>query len=329
MHTKILRVIACCGLIATAVCGCGNKGQELRVPDKATYVHEIPTYEVVTKGEFQPQMILDLRMEGYESIGYSMTIRDLRIENVNVSLGSRVKAGDILMTFSADSLNEKKMQYESAVEERNRKIEHLKRQMEFAPSDELGREIRMLTEDNEIAFLYLQEIEEELKQYRITAEHDGVIVMVHSAILAGNYTPGVTLFRETCISGRIEAVINDEMSFQTGETFTAYNGIIPMELKVDEIGTVEGEKVVFFVPVSESTMLSGEEKLKLTLAQEMMSDAITVPKTAIHECESGTYVLVLAEDGYADARFVTCGAADDSRIVITEGIAEGEKVVVQ
>ena len=55
---------------------------------------------------------------------------------------------------------------------------------------------------------------------------------------------------------------------------------------------------------------------------------ITVPKTAIRTKDSGDFVYIVNDSGLADARSVLTGDEEEGRIVILDGLQEGDKVVI-
>lgn len=55
---------------------------------------------------------------------------------------------------------------------------------------------------------------------------------------------------------------------------------------------------------------------------------ITVPKTAIRTKDSGDFIYIVNDSGLADARSVLTGDEENGRIVILDGLREGDKVVV-
>lgn len=65
--------------------------------------------------------------------------------------------------------------------------------------------------------------------------------------------------------------------------------------------------------------------IRLSTPQEVSQ--ITVPKTAVKTKDSGDFVYVVNDSGLADARSVLTGDEEDGRIVILDGLQEGDKVV--
>lgn len=66
--------------------------------------------------------------------------------------------------------------------------------------------------------------------------------------------------------------------------------------------------------------------VRISTPQEVSQ--ITVPKTAIRTKDSGDFVYIVNDGGLADARSVLTGDEEEGRIVILDGLQEGDKVVV-
>lgn len=65
--------------------------------------------------------------------------------------------------------------------------------------------------------------------------------------------------------------------------------------------------------------------VRISTPQEVSQ--ITVPKTAIRTKDSGDFVYIVNENGLADARSVLTGDEEDGRVVILDGLQEGDKVI--
>lgn len=66
--------------------------------------------------------------------------------------------------------------------------------------------------------------------------------------------------------------------------------------------------------------------VRISTPQEVSQ--ITVPKTAIRTKDSGDFVYIVNDGGLADARSVLTGDEEEGRIVILDGLQEGDKVIV-
>lgn len=66
--------------------------------------------------------------------------------------------------------------------------------------------------------------------------------------------------------------------------------------------------------------------VRISTPQEVSQ--ITVPKTAIRTKDSGDFVYIVNSSGVADAKSVLTGDEEDGRVVILEGLKEGDTVVI-
>lgn len=71
------------------------------------------------------------------------------------------------------------------------------------------------------------------------------------------------------------------------------------------------------------------ESVRVRLILDVVKDAKLVPIEAVQTRRSGPYVFVVARDDTVQLRFVTPGQRQDGgMVVIEDGLAAGEKVVV-
>lgn len=66
--------------------------------------------------------------------------------------------------------------------------------------------------------------------------------------------------------------------------------------------------------------------IRISTPQEVSQ--ITVPKTAVRTKDSGDFVYIVNESGLADARSVLTGDEEEGRVVILDGLKEGDKIIV-
>lgn len=65
--------------------------------------------------------------------------------------------------------------------------------------------------------------------------------------------------------------------------------------------------------------------VRISTPQEVSQ--ITVPKTAVKTKDSGDFVYIVNDSGLADARSVLTGDEEDGRVVILDGLKEGDQVI--
>ena len=302
--------------------GCGSKGTQVvtiqHTPsEKATY----RTTEVQT-GDVCPQFTLTLKAEGYERKTYGATNEDLQLEHVYLSVGDKVKKGDLLVSFQSDSLEETIASYQEQVTQNELLIEHYSKLMEIDDSVDYSTDITMLKEDTQVAKLYIEEAENKLAGYQIIAEGDGTITEMDEYLQNGYYRPGSKLITEVCSTGNYTATNTENYNFSIGETYQAVSGVATYELQIMDIS---GQTLIF-EPISDMSAVSDADTLTITIQKPQLTNAVYVEAAAVNKVGDGQFVYVLDEAGYRDVVWVTTGDVVDGYLVITSGLSGGEKV---
>ncbi|MFG1425624.1 MdtA/MuxA family multidrug efflux RND transporter periplasmic adaptor subunit [Roseixanthobacter glucoisosaccharinicivorans] len=68
--------------------------------------------------------------------------------------------------------------------------------------------------------------------------------------------------------------------------------------------------------------------VNVDLRVDTLTNVTVIPSAAVQRGAPGTYVYLVHPDNTVSVRKITLGASDSSRIVVTEGLAPGDKVVV-
>ncbi|WP_342270416.1 efflux RND transporter periplasmic adaptor subunit [Rickettsia endosymbiont of Orchestes rusci] len=86
-------------------------------------------------------------------------------------------------------------------------------------------------------------------------------------------------------------------------------------------------KLKALFPNSEELLWPGQF-VRILLNINNKTDALIVPNKAVQINDQGSYVFVVEEDNKANIRDVTIDFADDNYTVISSGLAEGERIVI-
>ena len=183
--------------------GCGAAQKELAQTDRASY--EKISYQTVTvqSGSLTPQTTISLSAQGYTRFSYGATNTELTLEKVNVAVGDHVKKGDILVAFKSGEIQKKIEDYSGQISQNKLLAEHYRAIMKIDDTQDYSSDIAQLDKDTEVAQLYLDEAEEKLSRYQITASEDGTITAMNNSLLAGVFEPGSNLITE--ISGTLKS----------------------------------------------------------------------------------------------------------------------------
>ena len=186
--------------------GCGAAQKELAQTHRASY--EKISYQTVTvqSGSLTPQTTISLSAQGYTRFSYGATNTELTLEKVNVAVGDHVKKGDILVAFKSGEIQKKIEDYSGQISQNKLLAEHYRAIMKIDDTQDYSSDIAQLDKDTEVAQLYLDEAEEKLSRYQITASEDGTITAMNNSLLAGVFESGSNLITE--ISGKVLSTIS-------------------------------------------------------------------------------------------------------------------------
>jgi membrane fusion protein, multidrug efflux system len=79
---------------------------------------------------------------------------------------------------------------------------------------------------------------------------------------------------------------------------------------------------------NDDELLYPQQFVNVQILVDTMSDALLMPTAGVQRGSQGTYVYVVAEDDTVKSRPVKLGPAHEGTIAITDGLKEGERVVV-
>lgn len=97
-------------------------------------------------------------------------------------------------------------------------------------------------------------------------------------------------------------------------------------LATEEDGATESYLAKITFNNTKDLFVPGEfYSIRLSAPQEI--DQITVPKEAVRTKDSGDFVYVVNNDGLVDARAVLTGDEENGRVVVLNGLREGETIV--
>lgn len=320
----MLVVIGVKAFSVLTVSGCGATREELVRTNRIPY--EKLAYQTVTvkKGSLTPHTTIMLKAQGYKKNTYGATNQELTLESVNVSVGTHVKKGDILVSFKSEEIQQKIEDYSEQISQNNLLADHYEALMKIDSSQDYSRDIDSLKKDNEVAQLYLDEAREKLQRYQIVALEDGTITNMNKSLQSGVFEPGNDLITEVSGNGNYEADRPQGYDFTVGDVYTAVASDIEFELRVKAI---DDEKLVF-EPVSDMSAISDADMLSMKVTRPIIENTLYVPDAAVHEVNGSYFVYTLDENGYRQAVWISVGDQIDEYRIITDGISEGEEVVV-
>ncbi len=329
--------LLCAGLMVSFLGGCGAGGKRNEKPPVNIEPYEPMTYETVTvqSGDINPILELELKPDNFERKNYSVERDDYVLESINVSKGDKVKAGDIMVSFEADEIQETIDSYTEQKAESELLIEHYQKLMEIDPSVDYSADIASLRDDIEIADLYIEEQNEKKKEYCLIAERDGTVTFVSEWMQYGSVSASETLVTVVSGSSNYTATTDDNYEFQIGEIYQADFEMVSFDMKLIDIEQYEEDATgkhmqkLLFEPTTDMTGITETDTLVMTIHKPTIKNVVYVEEDAIITSTSGdTYVYRVGEEGYRTAVFVKTGETIDGYTIIENGLSAGEQVTL-
>ena len=323
-------MVLCVGLLS----GCAGKTQTddlvITIPEyeKITY-----TAEPVVHGDIAPVLDLRLKSEQFERKEYYPDHDEMEVDQVFVHVGDVVQNGDTLVTFSSEDITEERRQYENRVEEDALLIDHYTKLDAINQTDEHQESIEQLKKDQEIAGLYIKDLDARLEAYTIKAEGSGIVSSLSDMLDYGTVYAGDAVVTILYGSDNYTTTTEDDYAFEVGQTFTATFGVGSYEVRLTAIDvlasdTDAGMKRQLTFTLVDSAKRPSSDSLNLEIEKNVLKNVLYVPEDAIVYVGNDNYVYVLDEDGFRHGVQVQTGATIDGYTVIEDGLKEGDKVVI-
>ena len=323
-------MVLCVGLLS----GCAGKTQTddlvITIPEyeKITY-----TPEPVVHGDIAPVLDLRLKSEQFERKEYYPDHDEMEVDQVFVHVGDVVQNGDTLVTFSSEDITEERRQYENRVEEDALLIDHYTKLDAINQTDEHQESIEQLKKDQEIAGLYIKDLDARLEAYTIKAEGSGIVSSLSDMLDYGTVYAGDAVVTILYGSDNYTTTTEDDYAFEVGQTFTATFGVGSYEVRLTAIAvlasdTDAGMKRQLTFTLVDSAKRPSSDSLNLEIEKNVLKNVLYVPEDAIVYVGNDNYVYVLDEDGFRHGIQVQTGATIDGYTVIEDGLKEGDKVVI-
>ena len=257
------------------------------------------------------------------------------VQNLKAREGDRVKAGDVLLSIGRKEAADAWLA--SSREEVRKEAEELRRVEQLVEKGALpGEQLDRAKSTYERARAQLVKAEETTGDYQVTAPWDGVVSRV--LVTDGNYVspraPLVEIFDPASLVISVAVPEADAAAVRQGivaaVSLDAFRGkeyqgkisrIYPDLDRRTRTRTVELElaEVIALVP----GMFA-----RVAVPMETVTDAVTVPDSAVLTTPQGGRVAFVVNDGKAALRLVKTGLEAGGRLQIVEGIRPGEQVIV-
>lgn len=254
------------------------------------------------------------------------------IEQLSVTLGQRVKAGDLLAQISAGEISARVAQAKSQFNAARRDLERERSLLQKGAST--ADMVKGLEDRFAAAEAMVREAEVMLGYVTLQAPFDGVVTrkMANAGDLA---SPGVPLLEiESAMEFQVEFGVPDSLAASLSDGAS-------LNVEVPVAGVSFSGKLVELSSAADPSARTVTAKLAVPAGTKVRSGqfvrvhvpgaparALLVPHTSVTRLGQMERVFVADDDKRASLRLVKTGAARGDRIEILSGLDDGERVVV-
>lgn len=334
MKKKVMLLVAVLFMNAN-LAGCGSSQTQalVEIPRDIYQKAEYQTVEA-GRGDMQPILNLKLKPRDVEKIHYSVDEDNLVVDEVCVNVGDYVKEGQTLISFQSDEIKKNIEKYSSDVVRKQLLLDHYVRMYNMDHSKDKEKNyaviLQELTDDVELAKLYLQEEQQRFGKCQVVATKDGVISFLSKTLLSGYAEATQTLIIESCGKNQFETKTEDLFEFNIGDIYTAEYQDDEYEMEVVEV-TDEGEGVrtIVFEPVYEVLNTESSDVLDMEIVKPALSNVVYVDRHAVHTKNGQRFVYVEKDNGFLEAVYVETGVEENGVMAILKGLDGTEKVAIK
>lgn len=343
-HSKVSSLIML-AISILALTGCQtSEADSLKEVPRNTYEKLNHDTVIVQKGDVQPVLEVPLNNEAMEYISYTVDTKDVELKEILVATGDYVKEGQEMVIFESESLEKKVEEQREDIAQKKLLLDHVKKMRAInvdetklenesmkAIADNYDMKISMLQDDIDVATIYLNEREADLRKCKLIAQKAGTVTFINNNLLNGIIVPGTGMITVTSGEVRFSAEVKDDYEFRIGDIYTAESDSWNCEVVVTNVEDNDGRGVlVYFKPLSEDVVYVGRDKFTITINKEEMKNVVYVNQDAVREDAKGNaYVYVMDVDGFYKIKYVETSALVGNMIIIKSGLEGGEEVVVR
>lgn len=355
MKKRIALILGACLLFT----GCS------KVPELLEPVGAIPNNAIVERGEIY-------NIEYYnsavvEEVKEIKTASDCIVKSIDVSLGSEVKSGDVLITLDGDAMSDASSSLDAQIAQFNKEVDFANRLLEAdialytaqlknaqagGDADEIAKAQETLTkaqtelntnkveQAQQIANMEAQRMAGGFSDGSIVAPCDGTVCYLNvgaigSSIDANTMIVGIAVKNSLMLKGDW---IDEEKQAAAHELYALIGGK-KYNITYKAYSSAEVSYLVSNnYPLYTHFYFDADEKISagmyaaIVRVWDYKEDVLKIPDNALYTDEDGTYVYVIKGEGdeeEKERREVTVGIVTDTSAEIIEGLQEGEKVYVK
>lgn len=318
---------------ALTACGQATESALVQLPRDSYQKTEYKTTTVM-RGDINPILTLSLKPMELEEIKYSVNEADLEVEDINVEVGDRVTAGQVLISFKSDEIKKNIEKYSSEVTKAELLLSHYERTYEIDRKDrddKYGVILQELKDNLAISKLYLEEEQQRFQACQVIAKQDGIVTFISKSVLSGLVDPESVLLIENCGKNNFYAETKDNYNFQIGDVYQAEydGGYVDMTIIAIEEGESADTRKIILEPDYVLINVSSSTGIPMNVDKGLLSGIVYVDTKAICKKNNDYFVYLVKENGFLEPAYVTLGEEIDDYTVITSGLNGGEEVAIK
>lgn len=272
--------------------------------------------DAVTKGQLLAELVTDSIDAEIESLQYQIRYNELMLSHMSESKSMETRI--LNQQYRASSASETA---------RKSALEELDRQYRYRIED--------CQDDLEAGNMRLKNLQAEKEKSYLRAGMDGTVSYIRDG-LEGSWSKAgevvikviddshsVFVTKETEYMDYFQDQKTFEMKISTGTGAGTYE-IIPYQRDT------WGEEMYFtFADENGSVELEVGRTGTITLNLSERNQVLAVPGDVVHEADGKAFVYVLGDGGVRELQWITTGLHGDTYVEITDGLQEGDRVILK
>ncbi len=365
-------VVLLAAMLVLSASGCGGSERALVHIGIPSIEEKDYTTTFVVRGDVTYELEEELHLVNYVESKYglssklmdSMMLEDVAFDKLYVSVGDKVKKGDVLLTMSSKSLEDEIDSYTEQKEKAQLEKIHYNNRTAIDNEEDNSIAIARCDQDINVATGYLTELESKKENLTIRADEDGEVIDISDQAISGTMSNTDGLL--TIASGDDTYFLETEekTTLSVGQIVTSTNKLLRYDMVVTNVekssagtkvyfkilgieGKVENEaelaaSLVGMASPGDATetdamkdaQVSDREKiivhgLTVPIAEETRKDVLYVASSAVTERDGRYYVFMIDEHGARVSREIKVESVLGEYAIITDGLAEGDEVLAE
>lgn len=365
-------VVLLAAMLLLSVSGCGGSERALVHIGIPSIEEKDYTTTFVVRGDVTYELEEELHLVNYVESKYglssklmdSMMLKDVAFDKLYVSVGDKVKKGDVLLTMSSKSLEDEIDSYTEQKEKAQLEKIHYNNRTAIDNEEDNSIAIARCDQDINVATGYLAELESKKENLTIRADEDGEVIYISDQAISGTMSNTDGLL--TIASGDDTYFLETEekTTLSVGQIVTSTNKLLRYDMVVTNVekssagtkayfkilgikGKVENESEVAASLVGmaspgdatetdamKDAQVSDREKiivhgLTVPIAEETRKDVLYVASSAVTERDGRYFVFMIDEHGARVAREIKVESILGEYAIITDGLVEGDEVLAE